>query len=443
MSSLSRVVAEARVLVTPSAAEERKMKALADKMLSKVEEAAAGFPEVRGVLLGGSFAKGTWLPRDVDLDIFVKIAEDTDERSFEEVGLAIGRKAVAGHPYGKKHAQHPYTEAVVDDVKVNVVPCYDVKPGHWKSAADRSQYHVEFVNNNLGKAQRTQVRLLKRFMKTAGVYGAEIEHEGFSGYAAEVLVHSYGGLEGVLGYFAELKPSGEVLFTLKDPVDEGRELGTAVSKETTAKMVLASRAFLSSPSSSYFKVLKTKVRTSLEKRLYCVRFDHAILSEDTLWGELKRSTRQLVRHVEAQGFVVARASAASNGTTRSAIIILPEVDSLPALEERLGPGVELANETERFIAKNGRDAHLIWAGDDAKIHILRRRQHIELGALLRELCGNGIEAVGASREMASGIRKSGRVLVGEGIRREGAREGWFLKGVERVVTDTIGTNPSS
>jgi len=46
---------------------------------------------------------------------------------------------------GKKYAQHPYTEATVEGVRVNIVPCFDVKAGEWMSAADRSPYHVELI----------------------------------------------------------------------------------------------------------------------------------------------------------------------------------------------------------------------------------------------------------------------------------------------------------
>jgi len=139
------------------------------------------------------------------------------------------------------------------------------------------------VKRNLDEEKRTQVRLLKRFMKTVGVYGAEIESEGFSGYAAEVLVYNQGSLEGALRFFAGLKPVGETLLSLKDPVDADRELARAISKETLARMVLASRAFLSESELAYFTRVKRKTRKGLATRLYVIRFDHRAVSEDTLW----------------------------------------------------------------------------------------------------------------------------------------------------------------
>jgi tRNA nucleotidyltransferase (CCA-adding enzyme) len=327
----------------------------------------------------------------------------------------------------------------VDNVKVNIVPCYDVKPGEWRSAADRSPYHVEFVRKNMDEEKKTQVRLLKRFMKVVGVYGAEIEKEGFSGYATEVLVHLHGSFQKALEYFATLRPTDGVLFTLRDPVDEERELSRAISKESVAKMVLASRAFLDRPDLRFFKRVDPYVRKGLRRRLYAVRFDHRRLSEDTLWGELKKSTRQLVKHVEANGFTISKAAACSNDVDASAIVLLPETESLSEMEERVGPGVELASEVDRFITKNRRRAELVWAAEDGRIHILQKRGYTELSSLLADVRPK-MSLIGASREVASSVKRNGRMLHGAALQRETSKERWFREGVEQVVKDSVGTD---
>jgi tRNA nucleotidyltransferase (CCA-adding enzyme) len=449
VTELQSVVLRARRLVVPSPEEQARLERVAEKVVGKTEAASSKFGEVRGVVLGGSFAKGTWLPaagedENADIDVFVKIAGEVDEARFESIGLKVGRDASRGYSHGKKYAQHPYTEATVEGVKVNIVPCYDVEPGRWKSAADRSPYHVEFVKRNLDEEKRTQVRLLKRFMKTIGVYGAEIENEGFSGYAAEVLTHNQGSFEGVLRFFAGLRPVEETLLSLKDPIDDHRELARAISKETVARMMLASRSFLERPEIAYFKGLRKdggrKTRRALVERLYVLRFEHRKLSEDTLWGELKKSTKQLVRHIEEKGFEIIRASAASDNSGRSAIVLLPGTDRLPVLEERVGPGVEMGAEVKKFLSKNRGRSELVWAGEDGRVHILQKREHTELGGLLAEVCGPGVDGVGVPREIASSIRRNGRIVSGKGVSEEASQEGWLERGIEALVTDTIGTD---
>jgi tRNA nucleotidyltransferase (CCA-adding enzyme) len=204
-------------------------------------------------------------------------------------------------------------------------------------------------------------------------------------------------------------------------------------------MVLASRRFLDRPDLAFFEKLRPSVREGLTRKVYAVRFDHKRLSEDTLWGELKKSTRQLVKYVEAQGFSISRAAACSNDVDASAIVLLPETETLSEMEERVGPGVELASEVDRFVSKNWGRAELVWAAEDGRIHILQKREKTELWDLLVDVRPR-VSFVGASREVASSIKRNGRVLHGDALRKEISKEKWFREGVEHVVADSIGTD---
>jgi len=430
-------------LVTPDREEQERLTAMAGRILKKTELASKKYPEVTGTLLAGSLAKGTWLPGEADVDIFVKVSVGVDERRFEEIGLKVGREAVRGYPYGKKYAQHPYTEATVNGVKVNVVPCYDVKPGEWRSAADRSQYHVRFVLQNFDDAKKLQVRLLKRFLGVIGVYGAEIEMEGFSGYVAEVLVHEHDTFEGVVNFFAGLEPvSDEVFFTLRDPIDNKRDLAKAISMESLARMVIASRAYLRNPGIEFFGKKDRTVREGLKKKVVALRFDHAELSEDTLWGELKRTSRHLAKHLAFHGYRAVRISTASDRKTKSAILILPETEELPELEERIGPHVKFAKESGEFMVKNRNRSELVWVGEDGRLHSLQKRRYRNLMRLLEEIVGGQISELGASKDITTAILGTGRLLRGSVLLRETKDEGWFKEGLTELVSDTIGTDLS-
>src|SRR5438552_15039258 len=136
-TTVDEVPKEARELCTPEDEEAKRLAETVERVAAKTRLAAARFPETRDVVLGGSFAKGTWLPGEADIDSFVKLSPDIDEAHFEEAGLKVGLEATNGYPRGKKYAQHPHTKARVDGVVVNIVPCYDAQAGQWKSAADR------------------------------------------------------------------------------------------------------------------------------------------------------------------------------------------------------------------------------------------------------------------------------------------------------------------
>ncbi|HUI00466.1 MAG TPA: CCA tRNA nucleotidyltransferase [Nitrososphaerales archaeon] len=436
---VDKVVAQAGRSVVPTEADRRRTDKVAEKVLSAVMEAAVSHREVVGVFLGGSYAKDTWLPRDVDIDVFVKVATEVDEKRFEEVGLAVGREALRGYKPGKKYAQHPYTEATVDGFKVNVVPCYDAKPGEWKSAADRSLHHVDFVRVHLDEDGRLQVRLLKRFMKGVGVYGAEIENEGFSGYATEVLVYENKTFERALIAFSQFVPkSKEHYFRLFDPIDGARDLGKAISRESVARMVLASRAFLDRPSIRFFKGVSGKERPALRERVYAIVFDHKELSEDTLWGELKRSARQVAKHVREEGFPLARVEAASDNWGSSAIMVLPLGETLSDLEERPGPPVELEDGARRFASRNRKSAQLVWVGEDGRLRVIARRRFTSLGEFLEEVVRSRGERIGVSKEVGAALKKNGRVLHGTKLMREADRKAWLADGISRIVSDSVG-----
>lgn len=439
MNLLDSVLSEAERLVIPTPEEKRRMAALAESLLAKTKRAAAKFPETEGALIGGSYAKGTWLPGHVDLDIFVRFDPSTSELDFETIGLKVGEAATKGSPAGKKFAQHPYTEAMIEGTRVNIVPCFAVRRGEWRSAADRSPFHVGLVKR-LPERSKTEVRLLKSFMNAVGVYGAEIERRGFSGYVAEALVVELGNFEGVLRWFAEeVSPRGGRPFTLRDPVDEKRDLGVAVSGESFGTMVLASREFLRRPSLAFFRKMSGRGRPSMRSRVVAVVFSHKGLSEDTLWGELRRTTRHLVRYAEAQGFRIARAMAASNDRDRSAIMLIPEVTELPALEQRVGPTVDRREDVDAFVASNARESRLFWLDDEARVRLLKPRKHTRLMELLTAVASGMEGKIGASREIELGMRKSASVLEGARLARVASSARWLESGIREIASDAIGT----
>jgi len=439
MSQLDAVLRTAARKVIPSQAESERINGLAKTLLAKTRRAARMFPEASGVLMGGSFAKGTWLPKHVDLDIFVRIDPVTPEERFEKVGLDIGATATKGFPMGKKYAQHPYTEATVDGVRVNIVPCFAVRAGEWKSAADRSPYHVELVEKFPAEWKK-EIRLLKLFMNGVGVYGAEIQRQGFSGYVAEVLVMKHRGFESVVRWFADYTmPANGRAFSLPDPVDEGRDLGIAVSGESLGRMVLACREFLKRPTMGYFGRMRGKPHASLREEVYALCFTHKELSEDTLWGELRKTLKHVVRHLEVQGFLIARAMAASDNRTRSAILLVPEFTNLPEIGQRVGPTVDRKKDVEAFVSTNSKQSRLIWVDDDARVRLLRPRRYVRLVDILEAVMKGKVGPTGASKELEAGMKTSGVVLRGNALARAAAYSSWLRDGVREITSDAIGT----
>ncbi|MFP6585430.1 MAG: CCA tRNA nucleotidyltransferase, partial [Candidatus Nitrosopelagicus sp.] len=282
-----------------------------------VSEFIKKHPQVVGFELGGSYAKGTWLPEKADIDIFVKFNKKTSEKDFRNLGTEIGFQSLKKYKPYTRHAEHPFVEAIVDGTKVNIVPCYDVNKGEWQSATDRSIYHTKFMSQNLSDSMKEDVRILKKFFLHLGVYGAEIAKEGFSGYVSEVLISYFGSFEKTIKKISELKKGQVIGKTMKkfdspivliDPIDNNRNLGTAISIDNLGKFVLASRAFLKKPSKKFFKKpVSNRIMKNVDK-IVVVQFRFKDRSDDIIWGQIKRASNALKTQLELGEFTVLRNS---------------------------------------------------------------------------------------------------------------------------------------
>ncbi|MDT7890306.1 MAG: nucleotidyltransferase domain-containing protein, partial [Desulfurococcales archaeon] len=172
------------------------------------ERLGRAFPgDLFSIELYGSIAKGTAISGDLDLDIFVLVpreyGRDWIKRSFVEKA----REALRDIPLEERYAEHPYLRARIDSIEADIVPAIRIsRASEAITAADRTPFHTEYVRRMLSSDGRDHVRLLKKFMKGIGVYGAEIRVGGFSGYVAELLVISLGGFIGVIENSSRWKP---------------------------------------------------------------------------------------------------------------------------------------------------------------------------------------------------------------------------------------------
>ena len=257
-----------------------------------------------------------------------------------EVGLRIAKKAAGNYEQVERFAEHPYLEVFVQGYRVDIVPCYDAKPGEWQSATDRTPYHTDYIKKHLTAEMRSEVRLLKRFMQGTGVYGAEIKVGGFSGYLCELLVMKYGSFGQTLevfahynrrvvvdieDYYAGRQRDLSLLFpepmVIVDPVDKGRNVASAVQPDKLYNFIAASRAFLQTPSNAFFFPPKTepfsleRLKTELESHGSSTLFlaiDQVPAVPDVLWGQLYRTKRSLHKLIELSDYKILKDAVWSN-----------------------------------------------------------------------------------------------------------------------------------
>jgi tRNA nucleotidyltransferase (CCA-adding enzyme) len=441
-------------MVEPKLMEEKNVLGIAEEVKQRVEDASKRNLTVHSVEIGGSVAKGTWLTDNVDVDIFVKFDSTISKKRLEDLGVKIGRDALLPNESFLRYSEHPYVVGIIDGIIFNIVPCYDVVKGSWKSSADRSPYHTSFMKNRFNKILKNETRLLKKFLKVLGLYGAEIKVKGFSGYVCEVLILKYGSFISVLKAMSNLI-GGEILslddideditkkfdtqLVILDPVDNRRNLGAAISPVNVSSFIMASRSFLEKPSIMFFKGIsvseitdKVKKSTLLD-RISIVILRHEPRTVDILWGQLHRSVDSLSKQISKVGFNVLRTSVASDEDSTSAFIFLLDSLVLPKSQIKMGPNVNMKGEVSKFLNSNRKWSKLMWVGHDQRIYIMGDRRFLEFEKLLYSLLddtakGSGV-APGLKRALESGIE----VISGKNIVKATSRRQWLIEALYRVV----------
>jgi len=431
--------------VTPSAKDEKEMLALAARLEAKVVSATrhAGVKAV--VRTEGSVAKDTWISGEPDIDIFMRVPKTIPRDSLGKVCLEIARKAMAGSKQVERFAEHPYLEAFVDGTRVNIVPCYDVERGEWLSATDRTPFHTDYVKKRLSGKLLGEVRLLKRFMKGIGVYGAEIKVGGFSGYLCELLILHYKSFADTLeefarhqgrivvdieDYYAERENELPLLFdeplVVVDPVDKGRNVASAVQSQKLDIFTAAARVFLKSPSLAFFYPRETtplsaaKLRNALKERgsaVVFVTFGVVNAVPDILWGQLYKSLRSLHKLVELNDFSLLRGIAWSDEKTINMFVFELGHCCIPRVKKHLGPPLEKEIECERFLLKH-QDGSGTVAGpyvEDGRWVVQVRRKFTDVCALLCERLKDGGKNAGVAEQISQVLKKGFNVVVNEEI----------------------------
>lgn len=432
-----RGVAAARARVAPTAAERRAKESVAAEVLSLVRAEVAGSPHAKGAELGGSYAKGTWLA-GADIDVFVVFEASVPAARLESESRRIGFASMRRHRPYVRYASHPYVEAAIRGTKVNVVPCYDVRAGEWKSAADRSRFHTRHMAGALTPQMRDDVRVLKRLLQSNGLYGAELAREALSGYACEVLVAHHGSLEAAVRALARA-PRGHVIgradgpqstpLAIMDPVDPARNLALAISPANIGRLVMLCRAV----EAGALPLSPTRARPDAEilRSTVTARFFARPRAPETIWGQAKSAASALAARLGEGGFGVMRHGAHVDARSRVTLAFVLESMAAPRWSVGVGPDHFDAANAARFVEANARRSPLVWVGQDSRLRAARRRGHSTAANLLRDALSRGLAASGVPAGLRRDIRAG--VVVRAGVRASELR-------LVEAISDIVATD---
>ncbi len=349
---------------------------LAEKKL--VEEIRAKVKKIKGkhshIEWCGSSARGTHLRGDRDLDLFLMFDKELPASELESEGLRIAKEIFGEEKWELAYSQHPYVRGEIKGFEVEIVPSYIVASGSEKqSAVDRTPFHNKYLLEKMNDKQRQDSRLLKQFLKGINAYGADLKNQALPGYGVELLILYYKTFDNTIKSMANWKDKEVLLFKkllrdptnefftpliIIDPVDDNRNVASALSIEQYNKMRSAAKMFLEKPSEKFFfgheinAWPKEKILAELKVREFLAvqaNFPKEILS-DLMWGQLRRYLRKTSTQLEEKEFVVKKMDLWSD---EEKVFFLFELNTLN-LEKRkkvLGPPAKDTENVKRFLEK--------------------------------------------------------------------------------------------
>jgi len=351
--------------IVPSKESMERLDDIASRLMDKVR----GYYREKGLDVickyAGSYAKGSYLS-DQDLDLFMMFPMDMDRRDVERIGLEAGKDLIGGELV---YSEHPYTTGYFEGVEVDMVPCYHLQStSQLKTSVDRTPFHTEYMNSHLSADQKDQVRLLKKFMKGIGTYGAEQDSRGFSGYMCEILIVKYGSFRDVLKaavswrlgeviVVEEKGPDFDSALVVYDPVDSTRNAASSVHQDTLEMFKYAASEYLKEPDERFFLPnprvpLQTEelewICAKRKSRLVSITFDRPDVVEDCLQGQLWRTQNALEKKFKEFDFKVLRAVHRLEDYGMRIVFEL-ETDILSETHKHRGPPVKVKGASDDFL----------------------------------------------------------------------------------------------
>ena len=105
MNTIDSVIQKVAATSIPSKSKHNKL----EKISNEIQNEILNFKDKRvsKVIVGGSFAKGTWLESDTDIDFFVMIEPKVERKEFEELGKSVGFHALKKYKPYLRYSEHP------------------------------------------------------------------------------------------------------------------------------------------------------------------------------------------------------------------------------------------------------------------------------------------------------------------------------------------------
>jgi tRNA nucleotidyltransferase (CCA-adding enzyme) len=434
MSSWTEIRKKVLLDLTPSEAEKNTILSVADEIIEAIDKILRNNGINGKAELHGSVPHDTWIKGQMDLDIFIVLDQYKDRSQLREVLNTIQEQT--NWEFLIAFAEHPYLQTQINGYNIDIVPCFRQREGdRIKSATDRTPLHTKWLKTPL-KNLGDEVRLLKQFLKTGDMYGAEIKVGGFSGYLCELLIIKYGSFDMLLASAAEWGEQKVIRFdhetrvfhdplVIYDPVDSYRNVASALKPDVYRKFISAAKAFTETQSERFFSRIESPVETeklllSLQDRslAFIVIEESRAEVPDVLWGMIWKSSNAVERQLKEKGFKVVGSTAWSNNKTRHILVYEVEDPNLPEIYKHYGPEDYLKDNVEQFKEAYRTRANVVDPPrtEGERWFVTLRREIVGIKKVISKLLEDGGRGIGVSQKLAIKILQHHRVLEGAEVK---------------------------
>ncbi|MEM4680316.1 MAG: CCA tRNA nucleotidyltransferase [Nanopusillaceae archaeon] len=367
------------------------------------------------IFLGGSFAKDTWLSGDYDVDIFVLFSEEKQNMSDLIENVLVKRK----FNYNRIHGSRDYFKVFYKGVNFELVPILKINNvEEAKNVTDLSPFHVDYILKKIkGTNLNDEIRLLKSFMKSRDLYGAESYIRGFSGYVCELLIIYYKNFYNLIksailwqpkvfidieNYYKNLEEAIRILgkdktkspLILIDPTNFKRNAASALSTKKFSEFIYYSNLFLNdirrnNNLESYFlkkgeiklQEYINKARTYKNTLLY-LEIEGKGNNIDIKNSKALKVLKSIIKKLKENNFsILGKKIFFNNNQVIAIFYIFPK--ELPEYELKKGPYVWDHKNFEEFVKKHENEEFFI--EEDGRISVITKRKYPSVDLLLRDI----------------------------------------------------------
>ena len=181
--------------IKPTPAEIKRFQKVSNQFIQKIN---SQFKDAKAIL-GGSGEKDTWLSGSHDVDVFLQFNYPKFKGKSDQISDLAEEKLKKIFPRIQRvHGSRDYFQLKYQSFDFEIIPILKItKKIQAKNITDISPLHAQWVKKQGGQIV-DEIRLVKKFARAQGCYGAESYINGLSGYVLEILTVHYGSFENLL-----------------------------------------------------------------------------------------------------------------------------------------------------------------------------------------------------------------------------------------------------